>query len=313
MASTAHDLTTLSVGMALVGAASGSADVAANALAGLAEQRTGRRVITLAHGVFSSFVVIGSLCTGAFRAAGAGVVTLFAAAAALMAVAGVAVIVLGDGPGPGSPARPSSRSGGARLALPFVAVGLVGALGFAAENAHQSWSAIFLADELGAGPGPTALAPATFAAFAALTRFAAGVLTRVPPRTLLVGGAVAAMLGTLVVSVAPDVPVALAGLALTAVGTSVLFPTLLSAATRHVPARRRGRATSAVTSTAYLGFVLGPAYVGLLADAVGLRGAMVGSRCSSGRSPCWRPSWSTAPGHAEPMGRTAWSGAWDRG
>jgi MFS family permease len=34
--------------------------------------------------------------------------------------------------------------------------------------------------------------------------------------------------------------------------------------------------TSAVATTSYLGFLLGPVYVGLLADAVGLRGAMVG-------------------------------------
>ena len=275
LAAGARGLPTLAAGMALVGATSGAADVASNALAGQAEQRSGRRVITLAHGVFSSSVVIGSLGTGVLRAAGAGVVTLFAAAAVLMAVAAALVLALGDGPSASRPARPSARGGAARLALPLVAVGLVGALGFAAENAHQSWSAIFLADELGAGPGLAAVAPATFAVFAALARFAAGTLTRLRPKALLVGGAGVAMVGTLLVSAAPTVPVALAGLALAAVGTSVLFPTLLSQATRDVPEDRRGRATSAVATTAYLGFVLGPVYVGLLAGAVGLRGAMV--------------------------------------
>ncbi len=276
LTSTARDLPTLAAGMALVGATSGAADVAANALAGLAEQRSGRRVITLAHGVFSSFVAIGSLGTGALRAAGAGVLTLFAAAAALMAIAGAVVLVLGDGPASATPARSGRRRDSARLALPFVAVGLIGAFAFAAENAHQSWSAIFLADELAAGAGLSAVAPATFAVSAAVTRFTAGVLTRIPPGRLLIGGAGVALLGTLVVSAAPDVPIALAGLALAAAGTSVLFPTLLSRATRDVPPSRRGRATSAVATTAYLGFVLGPVYVGVLAGAVGLHGAMVG-------------------------------------
>lgn len=200
---------------------------------------------------------------------------VFAVAGALVVAAGAAVHRLGDGPQPGSsPAGPGR--GALRQALPFVAVGLVGALGFAAENAHQSWSAVFLADEFGASTGLTATAPATFAVFAALTRFAAGVLTRIPAGVLLVGGAVVALAGTLLVGVAPAVPVALAGLALAAIGTSVLFPTLLSQATRDVPADRRGRATSAVATTSYLGFVLGPVYVGVLADALGLRGAMVG-------------------------------------
>ncbi len=276
MAALGRDLTTLAAGMALVGATSGAADVAANALAGLAEQRSGRRVIALSHGVFSSFVVLGSLGTGALRAAGADVVVVFAVAAALMSVAGAATLLLGDGPHrPVSPVT-SGRGRDLRLALPFVAVGLVGALGFAAENAHQSWSAIFLADELGAAPGLTAMAPATFAVFAALTRFAAGTVTRVPTGVLLVGGAAVALVGTLVVSAARSVPPALAGLALAAIGTSVLFPTLLSRATRDVPADRRGRATSAVGTTAYLGFVLGPVVVGVLADAAGLRGAFVG-------------------------------------
>src|SRR4051794_6441376 len=222
-AALARDLPTLALGMALVGAASGAADVAENALAGLAEQRSGRRVITLAHAVFSTFVVVGSLGTGALRAAGADAVAVFGAAAVLITAVGLVVLVIGDGPQPASTAPPRSRRDGARLALPFVVVGLVGALGFAAENAHQSWSAIFLGDELGASPGLTALAPATFAVFAATTRFAAGFLTRIPAGALLVGGAVTAVVGTLLVSVAHTVPLALAGLALAAIGTSVLF------------------------------------------------------------------------------------------
>jgi MFS family permease len=272
----AHDLPTLVVGMALVGATSGAADVAANALAGSAEQRSGGRVITISHGVFSASVVLGSLGTGALRAGGADVVVVFAATGVLMTVAGAAAYGWGEGPHRVHPGRPGRRRDGLRLALPFVAVGLVGALAFAAENAHQSWSAIVLADEFGAGPGLTAMAPATFAVFAALTRFAAGSATRVPTGVLLVGGAGTAVLGTLLVGVSPTVPVALAGLAMAAIGTSVLYPTLLSRALRDVPAHRRGQATSAVATTSYLGFVLGPVYVGLLADVVGLRGAMVG-------------------------------------
>ena len=38
---------------------------------------------------------------------------------------------------------------------------------------------------------------------------------------------------------------------------------------------RRGAATSVVTTTAYLGFLAGPVYVGAWAGAVGLPGAMV--------------------------------------
>lgn len=276
IAAVARDFTTLALGMLLVGATSGAADVASNALAGLAEQRSGGRVITISHAVFSSFVVVGSLGTGGLRALGADAVAVFAVAAALMVVASAVVLMLGDRPQPTTPTTGVRRRDALRLALPFVAVGLVGAVAFATENAHQSWSAVFLADELGASVGLTAIAPATFAVFAALTRLAAGTLTRVPAGVLLLGGAGAALVGTVVLATAVVVPVALAGLALAAMGTSVLFPTLLSRATEGVPADRRGRATSAVATTAYLGFLVGPVYVGVLADGFGLRGAMIG-------------------------------------
>ncbi|MBG6215586.1 MFS family permease [Arthrobacter sp. CAN_A6] len=272
----AHNLPTLIIGMTLIGATSGAADVASNALAGLAEQETGRRTITIAHAVFSSFVVIGSLGTGALRTAGSGVGVVFLVMGAVMTVLGVVTLVCGSGPHRSGDATARRRTGAWRYAVPFVIVGLVAALGFAAENAHQSWSAIFLADELDAEPGVTALAPATFATFAALTRFAAGALTRLRAGILLIGGGMTATAGTLLVASATTTTTALAGLALAAIGTSVLFPTLLSEATRTVPAHERGRATSAVATTAYLGFVLGPVFVGFLAEAVGLRGAMMG-------------------------------------
>jgi predicted MFS family arabinose efflux permease len=271
-----HDLASVALGMLLVGAASGAADVAANALAALGEARSTRRVITLAHAVFSSSVVLGSIGAGALRASGADALLVFGIAGAVIAAAGLRVLVSGDGPVDERVTGQATRGNGGSRAWPFVVVGLVGALGFAAENAHQSWSAVFLEDELDASVGLAALAPATFAVFAAITRFTVGASARIPEVPLLVGGAIAAAAGTLLLAIAASPPVALAGLALAATGTSVLFPTLLSRSMRDVPEGSRGRATSAVSTTAYLGFVLGPAYVGVLAGAVGLRGAMVG-------------------------------------
>jgi len=271
-----RDFMTVAVGMLLVGATSGAADVAANALAALGEARSRRRVITLAHGVFSSCVVVGSLGSGALRAAAADVVLVFAVAAVVMVTAGLSILLLGEGPAGGRAARLPSKGRGASGAWPFVVVGLVGALGFATENAHQSWGAVFLEDELAVTGGLAALAPATFAVFSAVTRFAVGASTRIPASLLLSGGAVTAAVGTVLLAVAPSVSVALVALAVAAVGSSVLFPTLFSRSLRDVPDASRGRATSMIGTTAYLGFVMGPAYVGLLAGAVGLRGAMTG-------------------------------------
>ena len=288
VAAFARDIVAVCVGMLLVGATSGASDVAANALAGGEEARSGRRIITLAHAVFSSFVVVGSLGAGAIFASGGGAPLIFLVSGLVILTSGVVVFARGTRTTTGTHARTGTRaaSGTGRttntmrsrqtLLLPFIIVGLVGALGFAAENAHQSWGAIYLVDELKASPALAAIAPATFAACAAITRFVVGFSARIPAVTLLVGGAATAVVGTLIVAAAENVGVALVGLALAAVGTSVLFPTLLSQAVRGIDDDIRGSTTSIIATTAYIGFLLGPVYVGLLSSAVGLRGSMSG-------------------------------------
>jgi predicted MFS family arabinose efflux permease len=274
----AHDALSASLAMLLLGAASGAADVAINSLAGFAEQQSGTRVITRSHAVFSTLVVAGSLAAGALRSLGTPTPVIFASVATVIAAAGIAVAVILRAPPPiKTGSAPASRAtAGVRWLMPFALVGLVGALAFAVENAHQSWGAVFLQQEIGATVGLTALAPATFAALSSVTRFVTSYARGLPPDGLLLGGAVIACGGTLLVAASQTVIVALAGLAVAAVGTSVLFPTLLSSATKDVSADRRGRATSAIGTIAYLGFLAGPAYVGFLAGAFGLRSAMIG-------------------------------------
>jgi MFS family permease len=277
VATAADDLPSLAVLLLALGATSGAADVGINAVAGAAERAAGRPVLTRAHAVFSTAVVAGALVTGAVEGAGLPVAAAFGlvVVAALAAAGPLWSVRSTTGAEPGAAGgRDAVRN--RAWALPLVAIGLVGALAFAVENAHQSWSAVFLADELSVGSGLTAAAPAVFAGVAAATRFAVGASGRLPAGPLLTAGATAAAAGSLLLASSSTPVRALAGLALAAAGTSVLFPTLLREALRGVRAEVRGRATSAVATTAYLGFVLGPVYVGALADAAGLRTAVVG-------------------------------------
>lgn len=259
----------------VLGAASGAADVGANAVAGAAERVTGRPVLTRGHGMFSAAVVVSSLVTGGLQSAGFPIVVAFAL---VVVVAAVAAVPLWAVPAAPAASRDGSSSSGVRRPvgafLPLVVAGSVGALAFAVENAHQSWGAVFLSDELAVASGLTAAAPAIFAGVSALTRFAIGGLARVPAGPTLTTGALVATGGTLVLAQASTVWVALLGLALAAAGTSVLFPTLLSAVLRDVAEDDRGRATSTVAATAYLGFILGPVLVGAVAGAADLRVAM---------------------------------------
>jgi MFS family permease len=290
----ARDLVTLALALALLGASSGAADVAINTAAGSAQRASDRPVVTHAHATFAAAVVGASLVTGALHGLDAPAVTPFvvvagaaAAVATALARAGldperrealgaatdrVGAETPGDaraGAAPPRPARPAVPL------APLLVLGGLGALAFAVENAHQSWSALYLEDELGAGPAVAAAGPAVFAAVIAVTRFATASMAARRPAAVMVAGSALAAAGTAIVAGAGGVPAGLAGLALAAAGTAALFPTLMSVLTATVPDERRGAATSVVTTVAYLGFIAGPVYVGTWAGAVGLPGAML--------------------------------------
>ena len=99
-------------------------------------------------------------------------------------------------------------------------------------------------------------------------------MERVGDRALVGIGAVVAGAGTLVAATAPNPAVALAGIALAGLGTSVCAPVLIGLAGRHAGPAERASAVSIVTTIAYLGFLVGPALVGLAADALSLRAAL---------------------------------------
>jgi MFS family permease len=284
----ATDFSSLCVGLLLVGAASGAADVALNAAAGAAEQTAAKPVITRSHGVFSAFVVISSLGTGLSAVLGATIAFSFVVVVAASIIVGLFLLralpprTPSDAPpgvregGGGAAAR--DRRGGAKADVPVLAVlllGTLGALAFAGENAHQSWSAVFFEDELGTGAALSSTAPAVFAAVVAITRFSAGVLKPSQAMGTLIVGAAAASLGAAILAVAPTTIVAWIGLAVAAAGTAVLYPTLLGMLSRSTREEALGRATSLLATVSYLGFLLGPVYVGLWSETTGLRGSML--------------------------------------
>jgi len=278
VAITAHGFVALSVGLAVVGLASGATDVAMNSIAGRAEQASGVSIIIRSGGVFSSFVVLSSIATGLSSWIGAPVFTPFLVVAALSLAASASVLrslstQITEGQAKKKPRLPDS---GARIRYtPLLLVGVLGALAFASENAHQSWGAVFLEDELGAGRGFSSVGPAVFAGVVAITRFSLGRIQHGNESPILILGSVTAAAGALVIAVSPTISIAILGLIVAAAGTAALYPTMLSLISRGVDEAYRGRATAIVTTVSYIGFLLGPVYVGLWSEATGLRGALV--------------------------------------
>jgi predicted MFS family arabinose efflux permease len=261
----------LAAALLVLGAVSGAFDVAVNA-EGVGAEAVGPRVLNLGHAAFSAAVVAGSLVVGALRAAGAPPLAVLGTVAVALVVAAIVLSRL-----PAAPHAVREARAGLRVPRPLAILGALAAVAYFVENAWQSWSALQLDATLGAPAAVAALGPAVFAGAAATGRLLGNrVAARVADRALLRAGAALAAAGSLIAALAPATGVALAGIALAGLGTSVCAPTLISLAGRIAGPGERGAAISTVITIAYLGFVVGPAAVGIASDAATLRAALAG-------------------------------------
>jgi MFS family permease len=270
----ADSAVTLSGALFLLGATSGATDVAINATGSHAEAATARPLMNLAHGIFSAAVVAASLGTAALRTAGADALPVLGGVGVIITV--VAVVVLGQGSGESLQAsnEPKLKR---RLEPVLLVFGGLCALAYVVENAWQSWSAVHLDTSLNAVPGLASSAPAVFAAAAATGRIAGNaLLRRLRQVQLLVAGGTLAAVGSIAGAAAGNAWLALIGIGVAGLGTSVCAPTIIGMAGAWAGPERRAGAISTVTTIAYLGFLLGPAAVGAAASAWSLPVALGG-------------------------------------
>jgi MFS family permease len=154
----------------------------------------------------------------------------------------------------------------------LLVLGFLGALAYWVENTWESWGAVHLERTLGAEPVVSALGPAVFATAMTIGRLTVHrVAHRGAERTVLVAGATAAGVGTALAAVAPVVPVALVGIVVAGAGCSVCAPTLVSIAGRAASPNERATVIGSLTTLMYLGFLVGPAAVGGVAELTTLR------------------------------------------
>jgi MFS family permease len=283
----AHGVGPLAGVLFVVGAGSGALDVAINTASVRYESITGQRVMNLAHAMFSVGVIAFAGMTGPLRAIGLGPLAILGLlacvlwTAALWLYSGRHTAATAVEPSPDQEAQRPWRWWWPprRLAL----LGVLTGLAFLVESSWQNWSAVHLERDLSASAGVGALGPALFGASAAAGRFAGHWLNRrLRDQSLVRAGAVLAAGGTVLAALAPSIPLALTGIAGAGLGTAVCAPTLFGLAGRYVGNARRGAAVGTVTTLAYFGFVIAPAFVGLLAQATSLRVALASTAAAAG-------------------------------
>ena len=265
----------LALTLLIVGAASGALDIAMTAGVVAVELRRDVRMMARAHGMFALSAVVGSVAVGVAREAGAGRLSILAVMAAVMLsiAAAKAAVLRGSPPG----ARESARGRGwpPRVTRLLAVVGVLYALALLVENALEQWSAIHVEETLGGTPVAGGLAPALFALGLFVGRMLAPLYERRVREAAVVGlAACGGAAGLLITAFADALGLALAGMFATGLLLAPAAPTLISFAGRTAADAESGSAVATATTIGYLGYLLGPVFVGSIAGLAGLRAGL---------------------------------------
>jgi MFS family permease len=260
----------LALALAVFGAGLGMVDVAINIQAVIVEKASGRAMMSGFHGLFSVGGIVGA----------GGAVGLLTLGLPPVAIGiGVAVVALALLAAAWPHLLPyGGHSGGPLFVRPrgFVLfVGLLCFVMFLTEGAVLDWSAVFL---VAVRDVPATVAGIGYAAFAvAMTagRLAGdAIVSRLGPRRVVLLGGLVAAAGYLIATLAPSVPVAVAGFGLVGLGAANIVPVLFTAAGNHT-AMPPSLAVAAITTMGYAGVLAGPAFVGFLAEATSLTASFI--------------------------------------
>jgi MFS family permease len=259
-----------------VGASMGSLDVVMNAQGVTVERAHGRSVMSGFHATFSLGALLGAGIGGAGAALGVNLAVQLAVLAAVLlaAVLATSAWMLHDRLDAAEPAPMLVRPRGPQVVLAAAAFCVL-----TSEGAAADWSAVYLRENLGAGPGAAGAAFAAFSAAMTIGRLLGdAVLRRYPRRVVVRTFAAGAALGlgaglalaTALHTVAPAFAIAAAVAGFTALGAgiSLTFPALLAEA--GATSARPAEAIGAVSTGGYLGFLVGPPAIGSVAQLAGL-------------------------------------------
>jgi MFS family permease len=259
--------------MMACGGATGLTDVLMNARVAALENERNIHLMNLCHAAYSFGYAGGALATGAMRGAGWSpdwVMGMTALAAGILAL----MTVERDGTIHGL-RKPKDGTAGHLGLIPIIGGGIV-LIAFLTENAAENWSALHIEKTLGGTPQEGAMGPAALALTMGFARLAGqGIVTRVNPFRLLMGGALLSAMGALGAAFATSPMMAYAGFIVMGIGSSVIAPTAFSLVGRLADPQARARAVARATLLGYFGYFFGPPSLGFIAGAFGLRFAFV--------------------------------------
>ncbi|WP_311922610.1 MFS transporter [Microbispora sp. H10836] len=261
----------------LFGLGLGGVDAGMNMQGVAVEREYGRAVLTGFHALWSVAAVIGSLWASAAATFGLGLPVTFTIA--LVPAAALAVLSSlwlyrpqEEHRAPADRDEHADADGPAGVAWrPIIPLCLAMAFLYVGDSSVSNFGTVFMDKVLHASATVIPLALGAYQLTTFLVRVGGDfAVRRWGPAAIVRAGGAVATLGFVAIVAAPSVPLAIAGFALTGIGLSVVAPQSFSAAGRLDPAGT-GVAIARVNMFNYVGFIVGAALVGGVADAAGFR------------------------------------------
>ena len=264
----------MAITLFLFGTAAGSLGVALNIQAVVVEKNSLKSLMSGFHGMASLGGLAGVLTITALLALSiSAVMSAFAVSLLLVIIVFLSVpysikAVENTSLEASSTVKKSIRQ---RLPQPLVLlIGIACFIIFMVEGAAMDWSGIYLTQQYGVNTAFAGLAYTFFAIAMTTGRFTGHYLIRYfGEKKLLTYSAICATLGLALVSIAPYWWLVLVGYTLVGTGCSNIVPIMFSRAGRQT-VMPSAVALSCVSTMAYTGILVGPAFIGMVSELIGL-------------------------------------------
>lgn len=264
----------MAITLFLFGTAAGSLGVALNIQAVVVEKNSLKSLMSGFHGMASLGGLAGVLTITALLALSiSAVMSAFAVSLLLVIIIFLSVpynikAVENTSLEASSKVKKSIRQ---RLPQPLIIlIGIACFIIFMTEGAAMDWSGIYLTQQYGVNTTFAGLAYTFFAIAMTTGRFTGHYLIRYfGEKKLLTYSAICATLGLALVSIAPYWWLVLVGYTLVGTGCSNIVPIMFSRAGRQT-VMPSAVALSCVSTMAYTGILVGPAFIGMVSELIGL-------------------------------------------
>ena len=264
----------MAITLFLFGTAAGSLGVALNIQAVVVEKNSLKSLMSGFHGMASLGGLAGVLTITALLALSiSAVMSAFAVSLLLVIIIFLSVpysikAVENTSLEASSKVKKSIRQ---RLPQPLIIlIGIACFIIFMTEGAAMDWSGIYLTQQYGVNAAFAGLAYTFFAIAMTTGRFTGDYLIRYfGEKKLLTYSAICATLGLALVSIAPYWWLVLVGYTLVGTGCSNIVPIMFSRAGRQ-KMMASAVALSYVSTMAYTGILVGPAFIGVVSELIGL-------------------------------------------